>query len=216
MSDEPARRGQGRTALNAKRPRVGSEAPWALEPHGARARLQRKEPEPEVSRDAERRRDPRRGRLADVPAAAARPARCFVRASGTRAVLRRRVAGRAGHMADARSTMPPTIHEKVTGWYLRARGRQSPPAPPAPSLPYKVDTSRPSLRTNWTRLGARFAHRAAARCRPSGGLRACGVDARGEVSYDARPPPPCPYRTKWTRRVPHPVPTLHVLSLTPY
>ena len=25
--------------------------------------------------------------------------------------------------------------------------------PPLPSLPYKVDTSRPSLRTNWTRLG---------------------------------------------------------------
>ena len=24
--------------------------------------------------------------------------------------------------------------------------------PPPPSLPYKVDTSRPSLRTNWTRL----------------------------------------------------------------
>jgi len=26
-----------------------------------------------------------------------------------------------------------------------------PPPPPPPSLPYKVDTSRPSLRTNWTR-----------------------------------------------------------------
>jgi len=26
--------------------------------------------------------------------------------------------------------------------------------PPPPHLPYKVDTSRPSLRTNWTRLGA--------------------------------------------------------------
>jgi hypothetical protein len=25
------------------------------------------------------------------------------------------------------------------------------PPPPPPSLPYKVDTSRPSLRTNWTR-----------------------------------------------------------------
>ena len=27
-----------------------------------------------------------------------------------------------------------------------------PEAPPPPPLPYKVDTSRPSLRTNWTRL----------------------------------------------------------------
>ena len=30
--------------------------------------------------------------------------------------------------------------------------------PPPPSLPYKVDTSRPSLRTNWTRL-VPFPHR---------------------------------------------------------
>jgi len=28
--------------------------------------------------------------------------------------------------------------------------------PPPPSLPYKVDTSRPSLRTNWTRLAERL------------------------------------------------------------
>jgi len=27
-----------------------------------------------------------------------------------------------------------------------------PLSPPPPSLPYKVDTSRPALRTNWTRL----------------------------------------------------------------
>ena len=34
---------------------------------------------------------------------------------------------------------------------LRLSGPSS-QAPPPPSLPYKVDTSRPSLRTNWTRL----------------------------------------------------------------
>ena len=42
--------------------------------------------------------------------------------------------------------------------WTRPRGRQRddekgapPPPPPPPSLPYKMDTSRPSLRTNWTR-----------------------------------------------------------------
>jgi len=37
---------------------------------------------------------------------------------------------------------------------LDPRARPEDPArshPPPPSLPYKVDTSRPSLRTNWTR-----------------------------------------------------------------
>jgi SpoVK/Ycf46/Vps4 family AAA+-type ATPase len=46
------------------------------------------------------------------------------------------------------------------GWQAVAavfrKARQASPAviffPPPPSLPYKVDTSRPSLRTNWTRL----------------------------------------------------------------
>ena len=48
----------------------------------------------------------------------------------------------------------PTIESAV--------GEKQPPPPP--SLPYKVDTSRPSLRTNWTRLvGGRCARR---RCCP--------------------------------------------------
>jgi hypothetical protein len=44
--------------------------------------------------------------------------------------------------------------------------------PPPPSLPYKVDTSRPSLRTNWTRLAA---HNAGV-CKRLG--IGCAADAR--------------------------------------
>ena len=49
------------------------------------------------------------------------------------------------------------------------------PAPP-PSLPYKVDTSRPSLRTNWTRRGVRGRRTArlmGSRLRVRAPLRAC-------------------------------------------
>ena len=53
-------------------------------------------------------------------------------------------------------------------WLSRSR-------PPPPSLPYKVDTSRPSLRTNWTRLvplaGARSPRLSRSRpCPPQRGL----------------------------------------------
>jgi len=47
----------------------------------------------------------------------------------------------------------------VRGKAALGRARSEPPPPPPPprqsaprSLPYKVDTSRPSRRTNWTRL----------------------------------------------------------------
>ena len=59
---------------------------------------------------------------------------------------------------------------------LQRHVQRAPPStgavgPPPPPLPYKVDTSRPSLRTNWTRLGNRIgrggAREARARaCRP--------------------------------------------------
>ena len=52
----------------------------------------------------------------------------------------------------------------------KVRGAAKPPPPP-PSLPYKVDTSRPSLRTNWTRLGWRRRAKRAARA----GARAATV-----------------------------------------
>ena len=37
------------------------------------------------------------------------------------------------------------------GRYLRMEAEAAAPPPP-PSIPYEVDTSRPSLRTNWTRF----------------------------------------------------------------
>jgi hypothetical protein len=143
-----------------------------------------------------------------------------------------------------------------------------------PSLPYKADTCRPSLRTNWTRL-VPFPHRrshpatcarARARAQPAGpparrwaprlglrrnrhpasfhkltinedkvvhpvggrALRHPRLSARGAArAHVGRParrpgrapagrPPPPPFRTKWTRRVPHPVLIGHAASLTPH
>ena len=40
--------------------------------------------------------------------------------------------------------------------------------------------------------------------------------AFGHKLKKAPPPPPPPSRTKWTRRVPHPVLIGHAASLTPY
>ena len=39
----------------------------------------------------------------------------------------------------------------VSSVVVQVPSAELPPHPPLPSLPYKVDTSRPSLRTNWTR-----------------------------------------------------------------
>jgi hypothetical protein len=48
---------------------------------------------------------------------------------------------------------------------------------------------------------------------PMGGVQLI----RDLVAYQVRPPPPLPPpRTKWTRRVPHPVLLGHAASLTPY
>ena len=99
--------------------------------------------------------------------------------------------------------------------------RRSAPAGAHPSLPYKGDTSRPSLRTNWTRLvplrraapvppqdggahGARGvgAGGGAAGCGEPGGW--VGAWRGGERSGGVPPPSP---RADWTRRVPPPVRT---------
>ena len=55
----------------------------------------------------------------------------------------------AGRHAAAAVTGVSPAERPLQG--ARRAGRGAPPPPPA-SLPYKVDTSRPSLRTNWTRL----------------------------------------------------------------
>ena len=57
-----------------------------------------------------------------------------------------------------------------------------------------------ALRRARDAAGARAAYEAAARARP----------------VPPPPPPPPPPRTKWTRRVPHPVLIGHAASLTPY
>jgi hypothetical protein len=128
------------------------------------------------------------------------------------------------------------------------------------TLPYKVDTSRPSLRTNWTRLipltGAppcrtpatlrRRARRVArarvpaarrlrrlcrrrrrrrrdarlnplrSRVRGAVGRRGCARAAAAHSRVRAVERGPPPLRTKWTRRVSHPVLIGHAASLTPY
>jgi len=107
------------------------------------------------------------------------------------------------------------------------------PAPP--SLPYKADVSRPSPRTNWTRLVPPPVGRdKSGNAPPASSARACDIAAMGAggrmriprlqgssgsrsgagaARHCASSPPP---RTKWTRRVPHPVLIGHAASLTPY
>ena len=101
------------------------------------------------------------------------------------------------------------------------------PTPPPSSLPYKVDTSRPSLRTNRTRLvHSRFmldptktswavfsAIEVHAPTPQPTSQRAGGAPAAHAAGRCRPPPPPLP-RTKWTRRVPHPVLIGHAASLT--
>ena len=72
-------------------------------------------------------------------------------------------------------------------------------APPPPSLPYKVDTSRPSLRTNWTRLVPfpQVDARAPNPLRPAQrDVFAAGLSSESEPedgAAEAPPPPPPPY-----------------------
>ena len=66
-------------------------------------------------------------------------------------------------VAGVRAVRPAWIHRCAARWehlpedaFAPLDGAGQPcweqARPPPPSLPYKVDTSRPSLRTNWTRL----------------------------------------------------------------
>jgi len=77
------------------------------------------------------------------------------------------LAARAAGGSDARALLMVAHGETLV---LRPHRPAHPPrpAPPFPSLPYKVDTSRPSLRTNWTRLA--------------------GPAARGAGAFPRRPP----------------------------
>jgi hypothetical protein len=98
-------------------------------------------------------------------------------------------AGAAAPAAEAGS-----VHRSMASLALERWGaceQVSPPLPP-PSLPYKVDTSRPSLRTNWTRLGVR----AGLRARRARGARAaaCGPGCAGRAParyLRGAPRPPC-------------------------
>ena len=77
--------------------------------------------------------------------------------------------------------------------------------PPPPSLPYKVDTSRPSLRTNWTRLRARRGGRGtpcrgAARRRRGRAAR-CATRASPPPAVRRAPTPRARPRTCAPRRV---------------
>ena len=82
--------------------------------------------------------------------------------------------------------MLPRVHPNVT---KRNNAEHAPP----PSLSYKVDTSRPSLRTNWTRLV------------PFAQVQRNNAEHGGRAGSG-----------KWTRRVPHPVLIGHDASLAPY
>ena len=140
----------------------------------------------------------------------------------------------------------PKVRARASLRLLRPRRRAAPPpaGPPGSrlhALAGGLSPAPPSPRTKWTR---RVPHPVlighAASLTPYQSARAttrlltdprapcqmlqhpddvarfraeCGVGTKlGKV---ALPPPPSP-RTKWTRRVPHPVPIGHAASLTPY
>jgi hypothetical protein len=58
-------------------------------------------------------------------------------------------APRAAEGLDGGLRVGDLVRHRAGGWRGVVVGWHP---PPPPSLPYKVDTSRPSLRTNWTRL----------------------------------------------------------------
>jgi hypothetical protein len=58
----------------------------------------------------------------------------------------RRAGGRGGYLEDEYSEASEFEDAEI------AEPLEGAAPPPPPSFPYKVDTSRPSLRTNWTRL----------------------------------------------------------------
>ena len=81
---------------------------------------------------------------------------------------------------------PARQRARPSAAHARAVPRQNPPPPPSPSLPYKVDTSRPSLRTNRTRF---VPLRLASPEAPRGSARADGDrPLRGEPHRRAVPP----------------------------
>jgi tetratricopeptide (TPR) repeat protein len=116
-----------------------------------------------------------RGALSGAEGVAACAALLLVRRGGD--------LGMATHLAYRALTIDPASADGLHAWgaVLLALARQAAkvaaargdvePRPPPPPLPYKVDTSRPSLRTNWTHLvpspPARR-RRAAARVAPRG------------------------------------------------
>ena len=88
--------------------------------------------------------------------------------------------------------------------WCAARAGRAPPPPPTPFL-YCLDTSRPSPRTNWTRLVLLpvLTGHGGQEQEEEAEWEEEASDATGEITeHVGYPPPP---RTKWTRRVPHPV-----------
>ena len=81
-------------------------------------------------------------------------------------------------------------------WILHpARPDPAPPPPPPPPPPYKVDTSRPSRRTNWTRLHPRstraaYAHRHTRPQPARGRQRPSQPDRHTPSPPTSHPPPP--------------------------
>jgi hypothetical protein len=71
---------------------------------------------------------------------------CFVRRSGRRGLCGEPLGDNLAPHYDKASIECRGGEASAPGRLTRGN------RPPPPSLPYKVDTSRPSLRTNWTRL----------------------------------------------------------------
>jgi hypothetical protein len=106
------------------------------------------------------------------------------------------------HGSQRRRGAAQELLDEVSPQPTRPRASASPP----PSLPYKVDTSRPSLRNNWTHQRAPRARRGLTLTRAgrrSGCSRVCGRPECGPICTRTTrccpraPPPP---RTRASRR----------------
>ena len=99
-------------------------------------------------------------------------------------------------------------------------GRESLPAYAMRPAAVQVSPPPPPSRTNWTRRVPHpvlIGHAASLlQVHYLGFPSTIGATYIDYIIGDPVLPPPPPYRTKWTRRVPHPVLIGHAASLTPY
>jgi hypothetical protein len=134
-----------------------------------------------------------------------------LRLLGRRAACRSRpCAARRGRGCRARARTWDARRRRRRGARCKGACRYK----PTPSLPFPVPLPLPSVPRPRT-TGAAQQGDTPARPADAAAARACSTRQRRRVSLNASPALPLPPRTKWTRRVPHPVLIGHVASAPP-